>query len=669
MLYVLATGPLLLLVALGAWVDRATALQTARRQAENIARLGSSQQDDIVQEAHNLLAVLAMAPDIRGEGCHALLQRIDEGHPRMTNLSFYRPDGSPACNSRQQHPTVNVSDREYFRRAIASTPGETIGSEIVTSRVSGLPGLVVAVPVRDPVAGTVLGVLTTALNLDWFNLLAQRMSGTVDTVVDIIDLRSGESVARQPGRASVAGDEHMEPGLLAAVRAAPGGGSIEAQIGGIPHTVAFAPLLGVARPTVLVIGLPKTQVLAPSNTHLTLDMLGFTGAALAAVVLAWIAAARSLLQPIRRLVAATGSIGHDGAAVKVGPLPSAVRELQMLAHSVDEMADRLRIRDARIATMSARLVDSEEHHRLLANNVSDMIARFDRAFVRTYISPACQDIVGYSPDELVGQAMPNMVVDADRNRVKAELVRPLLAGSETARSTYRVACSDGRVVWLETFARRLPDNSGFVTVARDVSVQKALESKLETANQQLRIQVMQDPLTGIANRRRFDEMLGFEFRRAQRLGEPMSVLLADIDHFKSFNDLYGHAVGDECLRAVAVALDRTLRRPGDLAGRYGGEEFAVLLPGTDASGVMVVAERLRIAVSNVRITSRPSCTRSLTVSVGAATFLPCADLYGPAALVEAADAALYSAKRDGRDRVRSTVLAGLDAPTEPAPQT
>lgn len=657
-LYLLATGPLLLLLALGTWVDRDQALKAARSQAESIAHVGAAQQDELIQETYTLLNVLALVPAIGGKDCHPLLERIDGAHPRITHLSLFRPDGTPACSSRQENPSGSVADRDDFNRALAAAPGAAAASDIVVSRVSGLPGIVVAVPVRDA-AGGVTGVLSAALNLTGLESLAQRMSGMAETVVDIVDVRGGTSLVRRGAQAAI------DPELLAAIRAGPGGGSLDAPFDGVPHTVAFTPLLGVARPTVLVIGLPRTEVLAPSNSHLTLGALGFGGAAVAAIILAWLAAARSLLQPIRRMVAAAGSIGCGGVPTRVGALPGAVRELQMLAQSFDDMAERLHLRDAHIARMSASLADSEAHHRLLADHASDMIARFDPAFVRTYISPACLDIIGYSPGEMVGKAMPTVVLQADRLRVMSELVQPLLDGAATARCTYRIFRSDGRVVWLETSGRRLPDASGFVTVARDVSVQKALEAELEAANGQLRIQVMQDPLTGIANRRRFDELLGFEFRRARRQDEPMSVLLADIDHFKSFNDLYGHAVGDECLRAVARALERTLRRPGDMAGRYGGEEFAILLPGIDEAGASLVAERLRSAVESIRTDAFAPGARQVTVSVGIATLQPGAACRGPSALVEAADVALYAAKNAGRNRAHAAPIAEMDV-TAPA---
>lgn len=648
LLYALAAGPLLLLLALGAWVDRSNALNNARLQAESIARTGVQQQADIAQEARNLLAVLALAPAITSGGpdCHATLQRVVAMHPRIININLARPDGSVACNGREVVSMTRLQDRAYFKQVLARPGDEAVLSGIVISRVTGRPSMVVAAPVLD--GGHVAAVLTAAFNMDWLGSIAEN-AGVAGMMVQIVDASRGAVVLQADADGVRAVSAPVDPDLLAAIRAVPLSGSAAALMNDNPYTVGFAPLPGLDTQLVLATGVPKTETLAASNYHLTLNALGFLAAAIAAVVLAWLAADHSLLRPIRRLATAAAVIGEGNLATRIGDLPGAVDELKTLAGSFDAMAESLRARDERIAAMGRSIAQSEEHHRLLANNAGDMIARFDRDFTRTYISPACREVLGYEPQEFVGLPMQSVVLDEDRSRVHAELICPLLLGADTARSSYRVTRKDGRVIWIETFGRRLPDGSGFVTVARDVSIQKELESQLEAANQQLRVQVMQDPLTGISNRRRFDEMLGFEYQRAQRLHEPLSLLMIDIDHFKQFNDTYGHPVGDDCLRAVATALDQTLRRPGDLVGRYGGEEFAVLLPGTPLAGAIIISERIRAAVARLPI---PGAAGTLTVSIGGATILAPIDTAGPADLIRSADGALYQAKRDGRDCVK-----------------
>jgi diguanylate cyclase (GGDEF)-like protein len=176
--------------------------------------------------------------------------------------------------------------------------------------------------------------------------------------------------------------------------------------------------------------------------------------------------------------------------------------------------------------------------------------------------------------------------------------------------------------------------------------------QLEEANAKLQSLSELDPLTGIANRRRFEETLGREWRRAMRDGLPLSLVMIDIDSFKDFNDAHGHQVGDQCLRRVSHEIREALTRPGDLLARYGGEEFAAILPSTPLRGAESVAEVLRGRVESMA-TRHPGAPRGVvTISLGVATANP-GTASSAEALVAEADEALYRAKRAGRNRVVS----------------
>jgi diguanylate cyclase (GGDEF)-like protein len=160
-----------------------------------------------------------------------------------------------------------------------------------------------------------------------------------------------------------------------------------------------------------------------------------------------------------------------------------------------------------------------------------------------------------------------------------------------------------------------------------------------------------DALTQISNRRRFDEMFDQEWRRAVRDRKPFSVLLIDVDHFKDYNDRYGHGAGDECLCRVASCLARSVARPADLVARYGGEEFVVLLPDTGGEAARGIAERMCAGVRELNIPHACSSAAAfLTISVGCATADPPGEGM-PQRLMEAADRALYQSKAAGRNRV------------------
>jgi len=174
---------------------------------------------------------------------------------------------------------------------------------------------------------------------------------------------------------------------------------------------------------------------------------------------------------------------------------------------------------------------------------------------------------------------------------------------------------------------------------------------LEEANQKLDLLSGTDGLTELANRRKFDTTLAHEWSRAQRSGTSLALVMLDVDHFKDFNDHYGHPAGDGCLKALAQALTRSGLRTGQLIARYGGEEFAVLLPDTTETEVMEVAGRIQKEVWSLALTHPNTTPGIVTFSLGVASIVP-TDLNGPEELVNRADSALYRAKHAGRNCIQ-----------------
>jgi diguanylate cyclase (GGDEF)-like protein/PAS domain S-box-containing protein len=223
--------------------------------------------------------------------------------------------------------------------------------------------------------------------------------------------------------------------------------------------------------------------------------------------------------------------------------------------------------------------------------------------------------------------------------------------------------SDGR--WLHARARGVPEG-GYLNVVSDITERKRSEIALSALNHRLEELARMDGLTGLANRRAFDEAIDAEYRRSVRNGTPLALLLLDVDHFKAFNDTYGHPEGDDCLKAVAGVLTRMLNRPGDLAARYGGEEFAAILPDTDSEGAQRIAEAIRAAVHDLRMAHHGSPRSVLTVSAGVSAFAGGGAEGSVESLVQAADDALYAAKAGGRDRVVLGPVESRPAEGEPS---
>lgn len=324
----------------------------------------------------------------------------------------------------------------------------------------------------------------------------------------------------------------------------------------------------------------------------------------------------------------------------------------------------------------------------LAQNMQWLESAQKAALVGYYVYERTSDAFTLSPMAgelfgLPGQApVPRaqwlaQVHPEDRAQVLSALDEALRA-RKALRTQYRFV--DGaRERWVDMWGEHdAPNlNARMTGTVQDITERQLAETKLGRYRAALEALVRQDPMTGVANRRALTEALASEWQRAARSRAPLSILMIDVDHFKAFNDRYGHLAGDECLRKVAKALARTATRATDLVARYGGEEFAVLLPATGRTEALAIAEKLRLAVRKLSIVHAASGVATVvTISIGVATLrahgTPRGDEPGPAGaqsraerecdeLLHQADQALYEAKESGRDAVRAQPGASASA--------
>ena len=295
----------------------------------------------------------------------------------------------------------------------------------------------------------------------------------------------------------------------------------------------------------------------------------------------------------------------------------------------------------------------------LAENSADMICMVGlEDLVMHYVSPSCEQVLGWTPQEMIGKGPDVFVLPEDIPIVAEAQKRLFTQGRDESAPIIRMRKKDGTFAWMETNARVVKDGktgepTGVVIVMRNITERKLREEELEAM-------ALRDSLTGLANRRMFDQVLEREWNRTLREGSEMSLIMLDIDHFKQFNDQYGHLFGDDCLRAVAGAVRHAVDRAIDLVARYGGEEIAIILPGTDAAGALQVAEKVRAGIEALRIPHKenPEGAGFVTASFGVATSL--ARHGGTMMLQESlllrADDALYRAKYMGRNRVETAHL-------------
>jgi diguanylate cyclase (GGDEF)-like protein/PAS domain S-box-containing protein len=300
-------------------------------------------------------------------------------------------------------------------------------------------------------------------------------------------------------------------------------------------------------------------------------------------------------------------------------------------------------------------IENERRFRSLAESSPDVMVLTDLTGRRLYVSSAAKTLLGWSPKELLGKTYESGIVHPDDVPALEEALHEVRRTGEGRTLTYRCAHKDGSYLWVEASLMLYRDMQshepiGYVNVVRDITSRKAAEERMQTAYLELQALAEIDALTGVANRRHFDKILDAEWRRAIRAGSPTALLLIDVDWFKNYNDIYGHLEGDVCLRSIANWISACIHRSTDLVARFGGEEFAIILPDTDEMGAAALGERIREEIEGRKAPHRGNEYGRITISAGCASLLP---VRGTSSrqLIDAADKALYRAKSSGRNRV------------------
>jgi len=312
-------------------------------------------------------------------------------------------------------------------------------------------------------------------------------------------------------------------------------------------------------------------------------------------------------------------------------------------------------REQELVAVNARLAESEARIQSIFESAVVAVAVFDEQGRILSANASIERLFGFPVPAIIGQSAL-MFTDAPggvRNELElaefmADRLPAMLGQSRDVKLRHR----DGHIltVNLGVTEARAGEQRQFVAMMRDISQQVAQQQALRDANDRLEHLSSTDALTGLANRRKFEEQLQAEWMRGARQRSPLALLVADVDHFKRYNDHYGHVVGDACLQQVARLLGRYARRSGDLAARYGGEEFALLLPGLDAAAAMRVAQACvqEVLAAQIPHANAPDL-EVVSLSIGVVSLLPSAE-HTPSHLIEQADKALYRAKAEGRGR-------------------
>jgi len=620
--------------------------------------------DKVFADKIKTLELLATSQDIKSmdkKKQTPLLEDLVNQYPEVQIAIVINTDGKQVARSDGQPPdtSINYANSPYYRNTMNT--GTYAISDVLPAQNTGKLGIVIAEPIKTS-DGILRGILL--INIDLGSLttrLNQTKIGDAGYVY----------VVNQEGTILI----HLDPSLvttatdashLAPVKAAAKSESVtmeyehndQQKLAGYSYVPTTKWRVIVQQPIVdAMFDITKTR---------TTGVVAMILAGVVAVLLG-IALADTMSKPLMKISAATNRLAQGDMRITLDIF--ALSEIGRLAANFNNMAAQIRKRDA-------ELRESEQQYRSLVNNVSIGIYRrgsnSDKPLLQ--VNPALAKILGYkSVDDLISNSLRQLYQQHDVS-IKQKEINGVITSIEIALKK-----KDGTPIWCSITDTGQYDETGevkwFDGVVEDITERKQAEKALRHSHEELEKRVeerthelvmlnkeleklsLSDGLTGIANRRYFDDILALEWQRANRQNLKLGLIMLDIDYFKVFNDTYGHLAGDECLKLVAAVLKPLTKRPYDLAARFGGEEFAIILPCTNEQGVFSVGERLRLNVERLAIKHEKSLVSNfVTISVGGAALIP--DLgKDPQVLIGAADKALYRAKQQGRNQ---TIMADSD---------
>ncbi|HLH21681.1 MAG TPA: diguanylate cyclase [Chloroflexota bacterium] len=656
-------------------------------EAEAIAQLAYRYMDaaesalrDLAASPSLEAAVLAGAPEQAAPQLEAFLRR----HPAFDNVVIYDAQGVGRVggNPDWQRAGESNADRDWFQQ-VTATGEPYLGIPLLT-RGTRQQIVTYAVPIRDA-GGSVRGVLVGGVKLGDLAKAMFDIEAGIGTRTSLHDRREGGIIIAHvdPARilTPISGRNEAVRRELAGER-----GTLEtANSTGQMTLSAFAPVPNL--PWAVLIQYP-TEVAFASVDGLVRHVLI---ALLLAVVLATAVGAALAVQitrPVRRL--------HDAAIqIAAGDLTRRVNvtgrdEIGALGRAFDQMAEALLLQTRQIQAGAQQLetlnqlgewlqacTTVDEAHAVIARLVGELfpgmagsvgVISASRNLVEVVATwgpvPAGEEGI-FAPDECwaLRRGQPHVVEDAHH-----DLVCPHLQRAAPAASVCIPLVAHGETTGLLHLARAAgrdaaPSTASMQRLATQVAEQLALALSNLALRERLRNQSIRDPLTGLFNRRYLEETLERELARAERSHHPMGVIMIDVDHFKQFNDSFGHNAGDALLREFGGLLRKHVRG-SDIACRYGGEEFAVILPDATLEDTVRRAEELRAAMAHLQVADQDQALGQITISAGVAA-LPQHGADGPR-LLRAADRALYAAKSAGRNRVQ--VADGSQAETQELPE-
>lgn len=551
---------------------------------------------------------------------------------------------------------INYSSNSYFQNA--QQTGKTTISDVILSKTTGYPSIVIAQPIQDE-QQKIVGILSITVELrtvmDHINRTKIGQTGYVYLVN-----QEGHILVHPDWKLVASGEEASQWAPVKAVMEQKTGWT-EYEVNRQKKLAAYSYIHTIGWG--LVVEQPINEALEYVNhvkrTGIVMSMLAALVASLLSIIIAGMMTKR-----ITTIAALTDHLaaGDLNASIKV----TSKDEIGQLALAFNKMVVQLK-------ASRTELRDSEEKYRSLVENSNVGVYRKtgnDNSFIE-YANPALAKMFGFpSVEELL---QTSAIHFSDQESFKLLLEEIDQQGAVKDREI-RLKKKDGTSVWCSVTSIKHFDEKRQVflidSIVKDITERKIAEEALRQVHAELEIKVnertqelrvlneklyrlsLEDGLTGIANRRCFDEFLQREWQRARREQLPLALIMIDVDLFKHYNDTYGHVSGDECLKRVARVIKEVAKRATDLAARYGGEEFAIVLPNTDQANAVKLGNEILVGVRELGIRNATAVSSQIvTISLGIAVIIP-SDSTTPDSLIIAADQALYQAKNAGRNQLQ-----------------
>jgi len=641
--------------------QRANILKQDREEVLTLMRLAAAQLNGYIQSAHDLISAAGemVGHDNQArnaEVCVRILVTVQRQNPMFANLGMIEPDGSLHCSIARLTAKTNVADRNYFQLALREK--DFVVGEYQIGRVINRPVLPIAKPILDQ-TGKVKRVLFATVDLLWLNQVLANTSLPAGGTILLLD-RHGTVLARHPEPQTWVGKNTSATPLWKTIQDGTQRVGVAEGLDGIERVYAFSAMGGKAGNAMyLAIGLTSESERNLATTVLWRNTLIALLTGFLSFTVGWFLINRGLKE--READATESARLNEKLRRTVLTLEQREREGQLL----NDMRNQLQIGQS-----------DEEIHKI----VSDYFTRlFPTSAGALYLINASRrlaeamstwgqmppDTAVFQPQDCLalrrGQAYTHEPSDGHfscahvpNGPARQYACLPLLAHGEMLGTVHLLWDGTHDTVPLASRTQELE-------LARTVSGMAALAVSHSRLLQALKIQAVRDPLTGLFNRRYLEETLERELARSQRNRSTLAVIMIDIDHFKQFNDRFGHEAGDTVLAEIGSLLLKRARA-SDIVCRYGGEELFLILPDCALAAAQEHAQQLSHHVRALEIKQNGRDLGRITVSQGIALYPLHAD--NAEGLLRAADAAMYRAKQEGRDRV-VIADAPVTAPTRP----